>query len=121
VRLLLQLAQFVHLHLAVDVLLDLIGVATRSTEQVPERARHARELLRPEHDQRDYRDDHHLAEGQFKHLVAPRQDDAGRARYDGARHTAGYDDAPAALGRKKISHSSLVIRPAPIGARPCRA
>ncbi len=63
----LQLAQFIQLDLAIDVALHIIDIALHAPQQMPRRARQARQFFRPQHDERDKRDHHHLGKADVKH------------------------------------------------------
>ena len=66
----LQLAQLVELDFAIDVRFDIVNVALHAPEQMPCRARHARQFFRSEHDERDDRDNDHLGKADIKHGVS---------------------------------------------------
>jgi hypothetical protein len=63
----LQLLQFVELHFAIDVGLDIIDVALRTAEQMPERARHLGQFLRPDDEQGNHADDHEFGKADIEH------------------------------------------------------
>ena len=67
----LQLAQLVKLDLAIDVGFDIVNVALHTPEQMPRRARHARQFFGPEHNECYDRDDDHLGEADIEHGGEP--------------------------------------------------
>src|SRR5204863_4833476 len=59
--------QLVELDLAIDVRLHVGHVALQPAGEVAERARDARQPLRPDHDQRDHRNYHQLRKSDVEH------------------------------------------------------
>ena len=63
----LQLFQFLELNFAIDVRLDVGDIALHAPEQMPGGARHFRQALRADDDQRDNADQQQFGETDIEH------------------------------------------------------
>src|SRR5690349_3209473 len=81
-----HLAQLVELDLAVDVGLHVVHVALQPAGEVADGARHARQLLRPDDDERHHADDQQFRESDVEHALETKK--APRGRLAGSRAAA---------------------------------
>src|SRR5438876_3357685 len=111
-----ELAQLLQLDLAVDVGLDVIDIALQPAEQVAQGARHARQPLRPDDDERHDRNHHQFGESYVEH---------GEVRKSGPFQKKKAGTSPGVRMRAKTPQvfafsltSASMVRPVTWGAAP---